>query len=95
MFIRLSHRIKRAIVKNWKIDLFLTVMACFPLLTVFAYSIPAATAIIFYTILGYGLSFACVGFLAVMFNFPNEGYACAWLAIICIIFAAVILKGRL
>lgn len=95
MFIRLSHKMKRVIVKNWKIDLFLAVVAFFALLTVFAYSMPNVATIICYTIFGYGLSFACVGFLAVMFNFPNEGYACAWLAIICIIFAAVILKGRL
>lgn len=95
MFIRLSHKMKNVVTKHWKIDLFLAVIAFFAILTVFAYFIPAATAIIFYTILGYGLSFACVGFLAVMFNFPNEGYACAWLAIICIIFATVILKGRL
>lgn len=95
MFIKLSHKIKNVVIKHWKIDLFLAVIAFFALLTVFAYSIPNVATIICYTILGYGLSFACVGFLAVMFNFPNEGYACAWLAIICVIFAAVILKGRL
>ena len=42
MLIRLSHKIKRVIVKNWKIDLFLAVIAFFDLLTVFAYSMPDA-----------------------------------------------------
>lgn len=95
MFIRLNHRIKRVVTKNWKIKLFLAVIAFFVILTIFAYSIPAATVIIFYTILGFGLSFACAGFLNAMFNCPNEGLACAFLVIICVILAAVILKGRL
>lgn len=94
MFIRLSHKMKHVMSKYWKIDLFLTVIACFALLTVFAYSIPAATTIIFYTILGFGCFFALIGFLAVIFDFYIEGYACACLAIIGVIFAIVIAVGK-
>ena len=95
MFIRLSHRIKRAAVKNWRMKLLLAVIAFFAILTILACSMPAVTTIIFDVIFGFGPFFACAGFLAVMFGFPNEGLACSFLAIICVIFAAVILKGGL
>lgn len=90
MFIRLNHRIKRVVTKNWKMKLFLAVITFFAILTIFAYSIPDAAATICYTILGFGLFLECIGFLAEIFDFYNEEAACVFLMIISFILAVVI-----
>lgn len=61
MLIKLSHKIKRVIVKNWKIDSCLVGMAFFALLTAFVYSIPNTAKNVFLVLLCFGLVLACIG----------------------------------
>ena len=92
MFIKLSHKIKKVIVKNWKIDLCLVGMAFFALLTAFVYSMPNTAKNVFLVLLCFGLFLACIG-LTILDNedLSDIGMVFSVLGIIVLILAFVLL----
>lgn len=90
MFIRLSHKIKRFMDKNWKINLWLAGIAFLVLLTVLAYYVPNVAKIIALIVLSFGGLFALMGCLFKIYDYPNISWVCMLLAKIGVILAVAI-----
>lgn len=94
MLIRLSHKIKRFVIRHWMISLWLTFIVLFTLLIVCVYFKPDIAKIVLWIILGFDLFFIAISSLCSMFDFRSAVKVWMILATIVLILG-IVLAGKL